>query len=43
MTTFDVILHNKIAIVVASDGLYQFDYSNPSQIKSISKISINKT
>jgi hypothetical protein len=42
MTTFDVILHNNIAFVVASDGLYQFDYSNHSQIKqSVRSASIN--
>lgn len=42
LTTFDVILHNNIALVVASDGLYQFDYTNHNQIKQISKMSINK-
>ena len=27
METYDVIAYNKIAIVVAKDGLYQYDYS----------------
>ena len=40
--TYDVIAHNSIALVVASDGLYQYDYSNLSDIRLISKISILK-
>lgn len=40
--TYDVIAWNNKALVVAKDGLYQFDYSDPSNIKLLSKISINK-
>ena len=29
-----------IAIVVAKNGLYQYDYSNPSNLKLLSKISM---
>ena len=34
----DVIAHNGIALVIAKDGLYQYDYSNAANIKLISKI-----
>jgi hypothetical protein len=36
--TFDVIAWNGLALVVATDGLYQYEYSNPSAPKLISKI-----
>ncbi len=39
---FDVIAFNNIALVVAKDGLYQFDYSNLENIKLLSKISYEK-
>lgn len=38
--TFDVIAWNGNALVVAKDGLYQYDYSNPSSLRLRSKISI---
>ncbi len=39
--TFDVItLPNKVAIVVGADGLYQFDYSDPADLKQLSVISV---
>jgi len=38
--TFDVICHNKIAIVSAKDGLYQYDYSNIADVKLLSKLVI---
>jgi hypothetical protein len=34
----DIIPHNKTAIMIGSDGLYQYDYSNPAQITLLSKI-----
>ena len=40
LETFDVITFNKVAMVVAKDGLYQFDYSDMNNIKQVSKISI---
>ena len=40
MKTYDVILNNGVAIVVAEDGLYQFDYSDSKNIHQISKLSI---
>ncbi|WP_207632784.1 LVIVD repeat-containing protein [Foetidibacter luteolus] len=36
--TYDVICYNGIAIVSAKDGLYQYDYSNSSNIRLLSKI-----
>ena len=42
LETYDVIAMNNKAIVVAKDGLYQYDYSNPANITQISKLSISK-
>lgn len=36
----DVIAHNGIALVVAKDGLYQYDYSTAPDIKLLSKIDV---
>lgn len=41
METYDVIAFNNIALVVAKDGLYQYDYSNLSNIRLLSKIVVN--
>ena len=38
VNTYDVIAYNKLALVVAEDGLYQFDYSDLGNIKLLSKI-----
>jgi hypothetical protein len=38
--TYDVIALNGLAIVVAKDGLYQYDYRNQSDIKLLSRTSI---
>ena len=40
LETYDVIAWNKIALVVAKDGLYQYDYSNVNNIHLASKINI---
>jgi len=40
--TYDVIAMNKIALAVARDGLYQYNYADPSNIRLLSKITINK-
>ena len=42
METYDVIAYNNIALVVAKDGLYQFNNSNVNDIRLISKIGISK-
>jgi hypothetical protein len=38
--TYDVIAFNKWALVVASDGLYQYDYSDLNNIRQLSKLSV---
>jgi hypothetical protein len=38
---YDVITLNKIALMVGDDGLYQYDYSNLSDIRLLSKINIS--
>lgn len=38
LETYDVIAYNNVALVVAKDGLYQFDYSNINDIKLLSRI-----
>jgi hypothetical protein len=40
MESYDVIALNSRALVVAKDGLYQFDYSNASDIRLLSKIGL---
>ena len=42
LETYEVILQNRIAIVVATDGLYQYDYTDRNNIKLLSKLSITK-
>lgn len=40
--TYDVIAYNGLAMVVAKDGLYQFNYSDVNNIRQFSKISITQ-
>ena len=40
MEGFDVIPYNNVLIMIADDGLYQYDYSNLQDIKQISKLAI---
>jgi hypothetical protein len=40
--TFDAIAWNNNLLVVAKDGLYQYDYSNPDNITLRSRLSINR-
>jgi hypothetical protein len=40
--SYDVIAYNNIALIVAKDGLYQYNYSNLNAIQFLSKISIAK-
>lgn len=40
--TYDVIADSNIALVVAKDGLYQYDYANINNIRLVSKIGISK-
>ncbi len=40
--TYDVIPLGKIAIVVGDDGLYQYDYSDPNNLKKLSVLRVKK-
>lgn len=40
--TYDVIAMDKVALVIAKDGLYQYDYSNLANIRLLSKINVSK-
>lgn len=40
--TYDVIAYGGVAIVVAKDGLYQYDYRNLNKIEMLSRIPITK-
>lgn len=42
MDAYDVIALNKTLLMVGRDGLYQFDYSNPAQLRQLSKIPVNR-
>jgi hypothetical protein len=42
LDAYDVIAQNKIALVVAKDGLYQYNYANNSNIRLLSKMTIQK-
>ena len=41
METYDVIAYGGLAIVVAKDGLYQYDYRDRNNVKMLSKITLN--
>jgi len=41
LTTYDVIAFSGWALVVAQDGLYQYDYSSLSNIHLLSKLTVN--
>ena len=38
--TYDIIAFNKIALLVAKDGLYQYDYSDLNNIRQLSRLGI---
>lgn len=42
INAYDVIAMNKIALVVAKDGLYQYSYANPAEVRLLSKITVPK-
>jgi hypothetical protein len=41
INTYDVIPYNNVAIMTGKDGIYQFDYSNPKDIKQLSRLTIS--
>lgn len=42
MAGYDIIAHNNIAMMIAEDGIYQYDYSDLNNIKLLSKLPIVK-
>jgi hypothetical protein len=42
LDAYDVIAYKNIALVVAKEGLYQYNYANPMNIRLLSKIGIKK-
>jgi hypothetical protein len=40
INAFDVIPFNNLLMMVGSDGIFQYDYSNPKDIKFLSKIAV---
>jgi hypothetical protein len=40
MNAYDVIPLNNTLMLIGTDGLYQYDYSNPSSLKLLSKIAV---
>ena len=40
LETYDVIAFNKLAMVVAKDGLYQYSYADANNIRALSRMSI---
>ncbi|QIP11438.1 hypothetical protein G8759_01685 [Spirosoma aureum] len=42
MNAYDVIPLDKTLLMIGRDGLYQFDYTNPAQLRQISKIAVNR-
>jgi hypothetical protein len=42
LETYDAIAWNSNLLVVAKDGLYQYDYSNPASILQRSKLTVNR-
>ncbi len=42
MESYDVIAYNNMALIVAKDGLYQYNYSNLNAIQLLSKITLAK-
>lgn len=39
---YDIIAHNNVAMMIAEDGIYQYDYSDLNHIKLLSKLPIVK-
>ena len=39
---YDVIPYKDVLILIGSDGLYQFDYSDPKNLKQLSRLTIER-
>lgn len=42
MEGYDVIPHKNVLMMIAEDGIYQYDYSNLKEIKLLSKLAVKK-
>ena len=42
LSGYDIIAHNNTAMMIAEDGIYQYDYSDLNNIKLLSKLPIGK-
>lgn len=42
MEGYDVIPHDNVLMMIADDGIYQYDYSNLKEIKQLSKLAVKK-
>jgi hypothetical protein len=42
INTYDVIPYKNVAIMTGKDGIYQYDYSNPKDIKQLSQLTFSK-
>lgn len=42
MEGYDVIPHDNVLMMIADDGIYQYDYSNPKEITMLSKLGVKK-
>lgn len=42
MEGYDVIPHDNVLMMIADDGIYQYDYSNLKEIKLLSKLAVKK-
>lgn len=42
MEGYDVIPHDNVLMMIADDGIYQYDYSNPKEITMLSKLAVKK-
>lgn len=40
INAFDIIPYQSVAMMISNDGLYQYDYSNPKNVKLLSTLSI---
>ena len=42
MEGYDVIPYNNVLMMIAEDGIYQYDYSDLEEIRLLSKIAVKK-
>ena len=42
MKGYDLIAYNKLLMMIAEDGIYQYDYTDVKDIKPLSKFPIGK-